>query len=161
MHTIPTNYTKAINSEDSKYWVSAIQKEFDSFVENNTFEWQKAQKDKNTVESRWVYTQKYKQDGSYEYKTQFAAKGYSQINDKDYRETFAPMTNMASIRLLLQVAVQYDLLIPHMDVKNAYLNAPFDHELYVDAPKRFEGKNGNYVWKLRKSLYGLKQSSQT
>ena len=37
MHTIPTYYTEAINSEDSKYWVSAMRKEFDSLVENNTF----------------------------------------------------------------------------------------------------------------------------
>ena len=40
-------------------------------------------------------------------------------------------TNMASIRLLLQIAVRYDLLIHHMDVESAYLNAPFDYEIYV------------------------------
>ena len=38
MPTIPNNYTEAIDTEDSKYWVSATQKEFDSFVENNPFE---------------------------------------------------------------------------------------------------------------------------
>ena len=53
------------------------------------------------------------------------AMGYSQIYGKDYGETFAPTTNMASIRILLQKAVQYDLLVHHMDVKSAYLNAPF------------------------------------
>ena len=68
---------------------------------------------------------------------------------------------MASIRLLLQIAVQYDLLIHHMDVKSAYLNFPLDYEIYVKLPKGFKGKNGNYVWKLKKSLYGLKQSSWT
>ena len=102
-------------------------------VENNTFEWQKAC---------------------------FVAKGYLQIY-KDYRETFTPTTNMASIRLLLQKAVQYDLLIHHMDVKCAYLNASLDYEIYVEPPEGFKDKNGNYVWKLKKSLYGLKQSGQT
>ena len=38
MCTIPTNYTEAINSKESKYWVSAIRKKFDSSVENDTFE---------------------------------------------------------------------------------------------------------------------------
>ena len=66
---------------------------------------------------------------------------------------------MASIRLLLQIAVQYDLLIHHMDVKSTYLNAPLDYEIYVDLPEGFKGKNLNYVRK--KSLYGLKQSSRT
>ena len=55
---------------------------------------------------------------------------------------------MSSIRLLLQIAVQYDLLINHMDVKCAYLN----YKIHVDPLKGFEGKNGNYV---------LKQSSRT
>ena len=132
-----------------------VWKEFDSLVEN-TFEWQKGPRDKNIVGSRWVYPQKYKHDGSYEYKAWFVAKGYSQIYDKDYRETFTLTTNMASIRLLLQIAVQYDLLIHHMDVKRAYLNASLNYEIYVDLPESFEGKNRNSVWKLKKSLYGLK-----
>ena len=34
-----TNCTEAINSVDSKNWILAMWKEFDSFVENNTFEW--------------------------------------------------------------------------------------------------------------------------
>ena len=50
---------------------------------------------------------------------------------------------MASIRLLLQIAVQYDLLIHPMDVKSAYLNAPLDYERYVEPPEGFKGKNGN------------------
>ena len=77
------------------------------------------------------------------------AKGYLQIYSKNYREIFAPMTNMTSIRLLLQIAVQYDLLIHHMDVKSAYLNACLDYEIYVELPEGFESRNGNYVWKLK------------
>ena len=65
-----------------------MHKEFDSLVENSTFEWQKAPKDKNIVGSKWVYTLKYKQDRSYEYKARFVAKGYSQIYGENYRETF-------------------------------------------------------------------------
>ena len=77
------------------------------------------------------------------------AKGYSQIYGKDYRETFTSTTNMAFIRLLLQIAVQYDLLIHHMDVKSAYLNAPLDYEIYVEPLEGFKGKNENYVRKLK------------
>ena len=48
-----------------------------------------------------------------------------------------------------------------MDVKAAYLNAPLDCEIYIDPPKGFEDKTKNSVWKLKKSLYGLKQSGRT
>ena len=48
MHTIPTNYAKAINSVDLNNCILAIKREFYSWVENNTFEWQKAPRNKNS-----------------------------------------------------------------------------------------------------------------
>ena len=99
------------------------------------------------------FTIKSKSGGSHGYKAYFAAKGDSQIYGKDYRETFTSMTNIASVRLLLQIAVQYDLLIHHVDVNSVYLNALFDYEIYVEPPEGFNGKNGNYVWKLFKNPY--------
>ena len=84
------------------------------------------------------FTIKSKSDSSHEYKACFITKGYSQIYGKDYRETFAPTTNMASIRLPLQITVQYDLLIHHMDVKSAYLSASLDYKIYVEPPEGFK-----------------------
>ena len=161
MHTIPTNYTEAINSEYSEYRGFVTWKEFDSFVENDTFEWLKAPKAIHIVGIRWIYTLKYKQDGNYEYTVRFVSKGYSQICGIDYRENFAQTTNMASIRLQLQAAVQYDLLIHHMDAKSAYLNVSLDNEIYAKPPKGFEGKMRILFWNIKKSLYGLKQSGRT
>ena len=93
----------------------------------------------------FFFTIKCKSNGGHEFKAHFVAKVYLQIYGKDYRETFTPTTNMASIRLLLQIAVQYDLIIHHMDVKSAYLNAPLDYEICVEPPESFKDKNGNYV----------------
>ena len=84
----------------------------------------------------FFFTIKSKSNRSHEYKACFIAKGYSQIHGKDYRETFAP-TNMASIRLLLQIAVQNDL-IHHMDDKSAYLNAHLDYTINVEPPEGFK-----------------------
>ena len=78
-------------------------------------------------------------------------------------ETFSPTAKMASIRVVLQEAVNADMKLFQLDVKTAYLNAPIDHDIYVRQPKGFENsdKNGNeLVWKLKKSLYGLKQSGR-
>jgi hypothetical protein len=50
-----------------------------------------------------------------------------------------------------------------MDVKTAYLHAPIDQEIYIDQPQGFEkvAENGNkLVYRLKKSLYGLKQSGR-
>ena len=38
---------------------------------------------------------------------------------------------MSSIRVLLQQAIQNDMLVHQMDVKTAYLNAPIDCEIFI------------------------------
>jgi len=44
-----------------------------------------------------------------------------------------------------------------MDVKSALLNGYIDKEVYVCQPPRFEDhKDPDYVFKLKKALYGLK-----
>ena len=79
MCIIPTHYNEAINSVDLDNWILEMQREFDSLVENNTFECQKASRNKNIVSSRCFFTVKSKSDGSHEYKAHFVANG------KDYR----------------------------------------------------------------------------
>src|SRR6218665_446588 len=56
-----------------------------------------------------------------------------------------------------------DEIVHQMDVKIAYLNAPIDCELYIEQPEGFvadDKTDGNLVLKLKKSLYGLKQSGR-
>ena len=45
-----------------------------------------------------------------------------------------------------------------MDVTTAYLHAPTDYEIFVEQLERF--KTNKLVYKLNKSLYGLKQSGR-
>ena len=70
---------------------------------------------------------------------------------------------MNSIRIIAQISVDKELELHQMDVKAAYLNAPIDCIIYVDQPEGFVIKNENHeklVLKLKKSLYGLKQSGR-
>ena len=70
------------------------------------------------------------------HKARCVAKGYSQIAEIDYQETFAPTARMCSVRMLMQQAVQNDMITHQMDVKKAYLNAPIDCDIYIQALKR-------------------------
>jgi len=50
-------------------------------------------------------------------------KGYSHVHDIDCHETFSATARVTSIRMLMQLAAQYDLTVHQMDAKTAYLNA--------------------------------------
>jgi hypothetical protein len=138
--------------------------EIKALTDNETFELVPHPKDRQVVGAKWVYTVKTNQNGEDKYKARFVAKGYSQVQDIDYKETFAPTARMSSVRTLLQRTVQNDMTVHQIDVKTAYLNAPIDREIYIEQPAGFEklGNNGEkLVCKLKRSLYGLKQSGRS
>ena len=66
---------------------------------------------------------------------------------------------MSSIRVVLGLTASLDLEIEQMDVKIAFLHGDLDKEIYMEQPEGFTIKEKNdYVYKLKKSLYGLKQT---
>eukprot|EP01018_Ginkgo_biloba_P033190 Gb_05496 [translate_table: standard] len=134
--------------------------EFDALVRNDTWTLMELPLDKNVIETKWIYKIKYKSDGSIDkHKARLVAKGYAQQEGIDYIETFAPVTKMDTIKIVLVLAEKNGWIIYQMDVKSAFLNGYVDEEIYVEQPQGFEivGKE-NKVYNLKKSLYGLKQA---
>ena len=159
----PKTYTEAIKSENSVKWQEAMEEEMKSLNENETFTLTNLPKDRKVVGGKWVYTIKETANGDETYKARYVAKGFSQKEGTDYHETFSPTANMTSIRTVMQIAAQNDLILHQMDVKTAYLNAPIDCEIYMEQADGFQKKGVNgekLVYKLNKSLYGLKQSGR-
>ena len=112
---------------------------------------------KQIVGGKWVFNVKGDTNNP-TYKARYVAKGFSQIEGVDYTETFSPIARMETVRTLMQIAADENLILHQMDVKSAYLHVPIDEDVYVTQPSGYtvEGK----VWKLNKSLYGLKQSGR-
>ena len=161
-HYVPQSYPEAITSSEASEWDLAMNNEMQALEENNTFELVSPPKDKKVIGSKWVYAIKTDKNGQDHFKARFVAKGFSQVEGIDYQETFSPTARMNSIRVISQIAVKNDLEIHQMDVKAAYLNAPIDCDVYIKQPEGFvKGEeNENLVLKLKKSLYGLKQSGR-
>ena len=113
-----------------------------------------------TIGCKWIFKIKLKQDGSIEkYKARLVAKGFKQKKDVDYFDTFALVTRITSIRVLITLASIHNLVIHQIDVKTAFLNGDLEEEIYME---QLEGcvvpKKEKKVCKWVKSLYGLKQA---
>lgn len=82
------------------------------------------------------------------------AQGYTQIKGVDFDETFAPVSLLESIRLLLRVSCMFKFRLYQMDVKSAFLNGYLNGEIHVEKPKGFiYTRFPHHVYKLKKSLY--------
>jgi hypothetical protein len=79
----------------------------------------------------------------------------------DFDETFTLIARLESIRILLGYATHHGFKLYQMDAKSAFLNGLIKEEVYVEQPPGFESEEyPNYVYKLHKTLYGLKQASR-
>ena len=159
---VPSTYEKAMVSDDAHHWQKAMDEEISALKANDTYSLSPVP-DKNVIGGRWVFDIKSGVNNEPRYKARYVAKGFSQIPEIDYTDTFAPTARIMSIRILLQLSAQYNMTLYTLDFHTAYLNANIDKEIYVEQPKGYAEKSSDgqkLVWKLNKSLYGLKQSGR-
>ena len=89
-------------------------------------------------------------------------KGFKQIHGIDYDETFSPIAMLKFVQILLAIAAYFDYEIWQMDVKMVFLNSNLIEDVYMTQPEGFvDPKHAGKICKLQKSIYGLKQASQS
>ena len=160
-HTIinvPNSYKQAMKSPQRKFWIIAMHEEIQSLIRTGTFSCVRRPQNCDIVGGRWVYSVKVDPDGNLRFKARYVAKGYTQIEGLNYNDTYAPTARLTSVRMLISIVVQNDFLIHHVDVNNAYLHSELDYEIYMSQPEGYV-QDPNMVWRLNKSIYGLKQSA--
>ncbi|RVW87999.1 Retrovirus-related Pol polyprotein from transposon RE2 [Vitis vinifera] len=111
-------------------WRQAMVDEMAALHSNGTWDLVVLPSGKSTVGCRWVYAVKVGPDGQ-----------------------------IASVRLLLSMAAMCSWPLYQLDIKNAFLHGDLAEEVYMEQPPGFvaQGESG-LVCRLRRSLYGLKQS---
>jgi hypothetical protein len=145
-------------ASESPIWWTSMTEEMNSHGENGTWELVSLPLGALLVLCKWVYKLKRNEKGEIvRFKSRLVARGFSQQYGVDFFETFAPVGSKCVLRLLLWFAAFFGLVSGQCDVDTAFLYGELEEEIYMMQPPGFDDGSGK-VCKLKKGLYGLKQS---
>ncbi|CAI7860282.1 unnamed protein product [Closterium sp. NIES-53] len=125
----PKTLAEALSGPDAEKWKQSVKEEYDSLLENETWELCELPPGKKAISSKLIFRHKYGPDGELtRYKSRLVAKGFQQTKGKDFDEIFAPVRKGTTLR-----------------------------ELYMLQPEGLDDGSGR-VCRLKKAIYGLKQA---
>ena len=157
----PRTRVEALRSTNAAMWQTAMDEEFQSLIHNGTWELCDLPPGKKAIGCKWLFKAKDDKKGSIvRYKARIVAQGFTQKFGTDYDEVFAPVAKQETFRTLLTVASRRNSIVRHVDVKTAYLNGELQETIFMRQPEGYHSGNERTVCRLRRSLYGLKQSAR-
>nr|GEU72658.1 retrotransposon protein, putative, Ty1-copia subclass [Tanacetum cinerariifolium] len=133
----PSTYSEAIISTECNTWLTAMHDEMESLDKNE-----------GITPSEDV-----------RFKARLVVEGFSQIPGIDFTGVLSPVVKHSSISTLFSIVAMHDYELEQLDVKTAFSHGELEEDIYMEQPEGFviPGKE-ILVCKLKKSLYGLKQS---
>jgi hypothetical protein len=161
-HFVPRNVREALSCVAADKWMESINSEKQSMIDNQVWELADLPFGAKLIRTHFIFKIKYGMNGEIEkYKSRLVAEGFRQVRDVHFGETFASVTTLASVRMMLAIATQLDMEVRHLDVKTAFLAAKLDFEIFIAQPEGMvDSEQRSKVARLLKSIYGLKQASR-
>jgi hypothetical protein len=155
----PRSYREARNDPHWPDWLEAINAELAKFDKYDVYDIEIRRPGMRVLKARWVFTRKV--DGLTgqlaAFKARWVAKGFAQIEGLDYNEVTSAVVHKDTIRVFLALVNYLDLECDQVDIVAAFLNGVIKETIYMEPPEG-SGIGSDKVVRLKKSLYGLKQS---
>ena len=157
----PKTWTQAMTSNNRQFWLKAAYDEITTIAKMRVFKLSRdIPKDRKALSAKWVWAvRRSAVTGKIErFKARWVARGDLQRKGLDYKETFAPVASLITLRILLALAAVMGLEIDQMDVVSAFLNGLIDTLFFLKQPEGF--RLDDSVCELHRSIYGLCQSAR-
>jgi len=101
---------EAMRMSDTVQWEMACEQERKAFEGMGMYSIVPHLQGHNVIGSKWVFHIKCGPNSTVQkYKAQLVARGFMQVEGVDYDETFAPMTKLTSLQMILTLANEHDL----------------------------------------------------
>jgi hypothetical protein len=111
--------------------------------------------DRRCIKCKWIF--KVKINGYFG--TRLVSCGYSQATGVGFDESFIPVINGVSFRILLISKLMWNIKAIIIDIETAYLHRSLDEDIYIDVPPSLDFKNSQNLI-LLEVFYGLIQSAR-
>lgn len=161
------SWAEAMASPDREYWIAGARDELKSLADLKVFALvprSEVPQGQGPLKGKLVCKRKRDDNGNItRYKVRYVAKGFAQRYGVDYDKTSTPTARLKSLRLILHIAASLNWDIHQFDIKTAFLHGvlPDDETMFLEQPPGFKTKNKeDWVMKLFKSIYGMKQASR-
>ena len=116
-------------------WRAAMEKEYKSLQSNKVWKLEQLPNGTKPLKGKWHFAVKYNADSTVnKNKTPFLAKGCYHKEGMEYKETYSPTARLTTIRILLNLAAQYEVYPKQLDIKAAFLNAKSDEDIFLEQP---------------------------
>jgi len=171
----PTTYEEAMALHDADQWILADLIEKEQFKALDVFETvprsHATRRGKRIFKFKEVFKRKMNPPdednplGSldkHKFRLTIAAYTNSLREGIDYKEKNASTVRWTTIKILLAVAVKFDLDLTLIDISTFFLYGDLDEEVYMEFPSRWaedDESPPDYIWRLKKGVYGWPSAS--
>jgi hypothetical protein len=113
----------------------------------------------NVLQGTWAFVRKRYPDGRIrKLKARFCVGGDQQVEGIDYFDSYAPVVQWSTVRVILIMTIVFGLATRQIDYNNAFAQSDLKEDVYVEIPRGYGKPEGDMVLKLNKTLYGLVQA---
>ncbi len=153
-----------MSGEERFKWIESMDVEMSDLTERQAYELVPRNDvlalGKKVVKSMWAFRRKRKPDGSVSrYKARLVVRGdlQKQFYDFSPNETFAPVVEWSTVRMLFSLGVMFNWKTASIDFKSAFTQAILPEPIYLELPPGYAKANphlADKVMKITTSLYG-------
>jgi hypothetical protein len=100
-----------------------MEEECAALITNNTWDLVPHPVGSNFITDKWIFKHKFNSDGTLEwYKARLVLHDFTKRPGIDYDKTSSPVVKLATIRIVLSLAISCSWPVHHLDMKNVFLH---------------------------------------